>query len=286
METANTFSQRRTVQIPAGTLGYRDVGAGQPVVLLHGLVANAMAWRDVAPPLGERVRCIAPDWPLGAHTPALPEADLTLPGQARMVVDLLDALGLDDVVLIGNGYGGDIAQVVAANYADRVKALVLIATNAFGSDPWAVKALRWLSAPPGAGALQAIAMRSKFFQRLPITYGWVAKRPIPDGVMASYLTPLWTDRLVRRDFHRFLRGLSPRYLAECSPRLAAYDRPALVVWPTEERVFPHDGAVRLAEIMPNARLVSVDDSYSWIPEDQPEVLVEILRAFLDQLTSP
>jgi pimeloyl-ACP methyl ester carboxylesterase len=286
METSNTFSQRRTVQIPAGALGYREVGAGQPVVLIHGLVANAMAWRDVAPPLAERVRCIAPDWPLGAHTPALPQADLTLPGQARMVVDLLDALGLDDVVLVGNGYGGDIAQVVATDHPDRVKALVLIATNAFGSDPWAVKALRWLSAPPGAGALQAIAMRRTFFQRLPITYGWVAKRPIPDDVMASYLTPLWTDHLVRRDFHRFLRGLSPRYLAESSPRLADYDRPALVVWPTEERVFPHDGALRLTEIMPNARLVSVDDSYSWIPEDQPEVLVEHLRTFLDQLTSP
>ena len=286
METTNPFSRRRAVEIPAGTLGYREVGSGQPVVLLHGLVANALAWRGVAPRLGDRARCIAPDWPLGSHTPALPDADLTLPGQARIFVDLLDALGLDDVVLIGNGYGGDVAQVVTAEYPDRVKALVLMATNAFGSDPWAVKALRWLSAPPGAGGLQALAMRRRFFQRLPITNGWVAKRPIPDDVMTSYLTPLCTDRLVRRDFHRFLRGLSTRFLAEASPRLAAFDGPALVVWPTEERVFPHEGALRLAEIMPNARLVSVDDSYSWIPEDQPDLLVELLSAFLDEVARP
>nr|WP_090279544.1 alpha/beta hydrolase [Mycolicibacterium komanii]CRL75467.1 alpha/beta fold hydrolase [Mycolicibacterium komanii] len=283
MDTFAPLHHRRTVDIPAGTIGVREAGQGEPVLFIHGVVANGVAWRNVVRPLSRRARCIAPDWPLGSHQPALPSADLTLPGLARMVVDVLDALGLDEAVVVGNGYGGDIAQVVAAEYPHRVKALVLAATNAFDSDPAPTKVLRGLTAVRGAGKLQALAMRSRLMQRQWFTYGGVTKRAIPPDVMQSYLTPLWRDRLVRNDFRRFMAGLSPRYLAEYSPRLADFERPALLVWPTEERFFPAANTRRLAEIMGNARLVTVDDCYSWIPEDQPAVFADLLDDFLSAL---
>lgn len=285
MDTFAPLEHRHTVNIPAGAIGVREAGQGEPVLFIHGVVANGVAWRHVVRPLSRRARCIAPDWPLGSHQPAMPSADLTLPGLARMVVDVLDALGLEEAVVVGNGYGGDIAQVVAAEHSQRVKALVLAATNAFDSDPAPTKVLRRLTAIRGAGKLQALAMRSPLLQRRWFTYGGVTKRPIPPEVMESYLAPLWRDHLVRRDFRRFMGGLSPRYLAEHSPRLADFDRPALLVWPIEERFFPAENTRRLAEIMSNARLVTVDDSYSWIPEDQPAVFADLLDDFLSTLRS-
>lgn len=279
----NTLSSRRMVPLPCGPVGVREHGSGRPVVLLHGLVANGLVWRHVVGGLGDGFRCIAPDLALGSHSPAVPGADLTLPGLARTVIDLLDALGIEQAVLVGNGYGGDIAQVVAAEYPQRVEALVLIATNAFDSDPWPVKVLARLASLPGAGLLQSAAIGLKPVQRLRITYGGATKRPIPADVMAEYLRPLRTDPLVRKDFRRFLGGLSPAYLARYSPRLADYQRPALVVWPREERYFPAEGASRLAQTLPQAALEFIDDSYAWAPEDNPAPLVALLRDFLGRL---
>jgi pimeloyl-ACP methyl ester carboxylesterase len=280
----NKLSSRRLVQLPCGQVGVRECGSGRPVVFLHGLVANGLVWRHVVDGLadrfGDQIRCIAPDLALGSHTPAVPGADLTLPGLARTVIDLLDALDIEQAVLVGNGYGGDIAQVVAACHPQRVEALVLVATNAFDSDPWPVKVLSRLASLPGAGLLQSKAIGLKPVQRLRITYGGATKRPIPADIMAEYLRPLRSDPLVRKDFRRFLGGLSPAYLAEYSPRLAGYDRPALVVWPREERYFPAEGAPRLARTLPRATLKFIDDSYAWAPEDNPAPLVALLCEFL------
>ncbi|WP_166906118.1 alpha/beta fold hydrolase [Mycobacterium sp. DL440] len=282
----NTFSFRRIVPLPCGPVGVREYGDGRPVVLLHGLVANGLVWRHVVDGIGGGIRGIAPDLALGSHTPAVPGADLTLPGLARTVVDLLDALDIEQAVLVGNGYGGDIAQVVAACHPQRVEALVLVATNAFDSDPWPVKVLSKLASLPGAGPVQSKLIGLKPVQRLRITYGGATKRPIPADIMAEYLRPLRNDPLVRNDFRRFLSGLSPAYLAEYSPRLAGYDRPALVVWPREERYFPAEGASRLAQTLPQATLKFIDDSYAWVPEDNPAPLVSLLGEFLRRLDHP
>ncbi|KWX67950.1 alpha/beta fold hydrolase [Mycobacterium sp. NAZ190054] len=279
----DVLDERKLIQLSCGPVGVRECGDGLPVVLLHGLVANGLVWRHVAAGLQARLggtRCIAPDLALGSHTPALPGADLTLPGLARTVVELIDALDIGQAVVVGNGYGGDIAQVVAASAAERVRALVLVATNAFDSDPWTVRFLSRLSALPGAGLLQSRVLGFTPVQRLSVTYGGATKRPIPADVMAEYLRPLRTDPLVRRDLRRFLQGLSPSFLTEYSPRLAGYDRPALVVWPREERYFPAEGALRLAQTLPQATLEFIDDSYAWVPEDNPEPLTNLLCEFL------
>ncbi|CRZ18377.1 alpha/beta fold hydrolase [Mycolicibacterium neworleansense] len=279
----NTLNSRRLVTLPGGPVGVRETGTGRPVVLLHGLVANGLVWRHVAGGLGTGIRCIAPDLAMGSHTPAVPDADLSLPGLGRTVIELLDGLDIERAVLVGNGYGGDIAQVVAACYPERVEALVLVATNAFDSDPWPVKVLSRLASLPGAGLLQSKLIGVKPVQRLRITYGGATKRPIPAEIMAEYLRPLRTDPLVREDYRRFLEALSPAYLAEYSPRLADYDRPALVIWPREERYFPAEGAARLARTLPQATLEFIDDSYAWAPEDNPAPLVSLLRTFLGRV---
>ncbi|WP_175616252.1 alpha/beta fold hydrolase [Mycobacterium sp. GA-1841] len=280
----DTLSSRRLVELPYGPVGVRECGSGRPVVLVHGLVANGRVWRHVVdglvPGSGAGIRCIAPDLAMGSHTPALPGADVTMPGLARTVVDLLDALGIEQAVLVGNGYGGDIAQVAAVNHPERVEALVLVATNAFDSDPWPVKLLTKLAGLPGAGLLQSVGIGLKPVQRLRVTYGGATKRPIPPDIMAEYVGPLRSDPLVRNDFRRFLKGLSPDYLAKYSPLLAGYHRPALVVWPREERYFPAEGATRLARTLPNVRLEFVDDSYAWVPEDNPAPLIDLLQTFL------
>ncbi|WP_157909348.1 alpha/beta fold hydrolase [Acinetobacter piscicola] len=278
------FKTQKTIQLPCGAINLRENGKGYPVIFLHGIVTNSLVWRHVVAGLGSEVRCIVPDLPLGSHKSALPNTDLSIPGIAQIVVDLLDSLNIEHAVIVGNGYGGDIAQVIAAKYPERISGLVLIATNAFDSDPWTVKLLGKVAALLShAKILQTFALKSKIVQRLPIAYGGVTKRAIPQEIMVDYLSPLQCDPLVYKDLLRFFEELSPSYLAEYSPMLAEYKKPSLLIWPREEKFFPAEGAVRLAKTLPHCSLEIVDDAYAWVPEDNPNALVRLLTEFLDAM---
>src|SRR4249919_3636286 len=87
-----TTSSTATAQVPGGTIAYRDLGEGEPLVFVHGLLVDGRLWDGVAERLSERFRCLVPDWPLGSHRIAMDSgADLSPPGMARTIVAFMDA---------------------------------------------------------------------------------------------------------------------------------------------------------------------------------------------------
>src|SRR3954452_12948655 len=116
----------------AGLLEYREQGSGPPMVFAHGAGVNGDLWRKVAPALSDRARCIVPDLTLGGHTRPLDgEGDRSLFGQADILADLLEALELEDVTLVGNDTGGAISQALVTKRPERVGRLVLTSCDAF-----------------------------------------------------------------------------------------------------------------------------------------------------------
>jgi pimeloyl-ACP methyl ester carboxylesterase len=130
-----------TIDLPIGAVDYRVFGpdaAGAPaVVFVHGFLVNCTLWDPVAERLGaDGVRCIVPDWPLGAHRrPADPDAELSPVAVADAVVALLDSLDLHDVVLVGSDTGGGLCQLALRGEPDRVGGLVLTNCDAFEQFP-------------------------------------------------------------------------------------------------------------------------------------------------------
>ncbi|MGA9371740.1 MAG: alpha/beta fold hydrolase, partial [Solirubrobacterales bacterium] len=128
-----------TVELSAGTIQYETEGPpdARPVVCIHGYMMGASLWRPLGRLLAEHgLRCVAPTWPLGAHTePMRPESELTMEDLAAIVGEFLVALDLEDVVLLGNDTGGAIAQLVAVDHPERLGALVLTACDAFEHFP-------------------------------------------------------------------------------------------------------------------------------------------------------
>src|SRR5260370_40018962 len=108
-----------TIDINAGTIHYEATGPenGRPVVFVHGYMMGRQLWRQVSERLaGHGLRCIAPTCPLGAHPEALrPGAHRTITGVAGVDPDVLAALDLDAVVLVGNHTGGGVTQLVAVH---------------------------------------------------------------------------------------------------------------------------------------------------------------------------
>ena len=95
--------QRREIELPAGTIRYREAGEGKPVVFIHGYLVDGRLWGGVVDRLSDRCRCLAPDWPMGTQQVALkPDADLTPYGFASIVADFLEALDLTDVTIVGS----------------------------------------------------------------------------------------------------------------------------------------------------------------------------------------
>ena len=98
------------VTLKAGTIHYEKAGPpdGRPVVFVHGYSMGSSLWRPLSERLAARgLSCLAPTWPLGAHTEPMREgAELTMEGIAAIVGELLDVLALEDVVLVGNDTGG------------------------------------------------------------------------------------------------------------------------------------------------------------------------------------
>jgi pimeloyl-ACP methyl ester carboxylesterase len=265
-----------TVDLAHGTVRYSDEGEGRPVLFVHGILVNGLLWRRVTPRL-DGVRRIVPDWPLGSHgVPLKPGADLSPPGLARMIADFIDALGLDDVVLVANDTGGALAQLVATNHPERIGALVLTPCDAFDNFlPLLFRPLQAAARVPGALTAALTPLRVRAVRPLPLAFGWLRKHPIEDEVSDAYVAPYFDHAGVRRDLQKVLVGISRRHTLDAAERLGAFGKPALVVWATEDKVFPLDHGRRLAEIL-RARFVEVPDAYSFVPEDQPERLAALI----------
>lgn len=146
--------------------------------------------------------------------------------------------------------------------------------------PKAVAYLPWLARLPYSFRLVGKALRLRPLQRLPMTYGWATHRPIEPRIVDSYLSGLRTSAGVRRDFAGMLRAADPRDTMRAAELLRTFDRPALVAWAADDKFFPREHGRRLAELLPQGRFELVDDSRTFIPEDNPARLVELLREFL------
>lgn len=89
-----------------------------------------------------------------------------------------------------------------------------------------------------------------------------------------------TQRGVRRDVRRYVTGGRRRQMIEICERLRAFDGPALVVWAREDRLQRPENGRRLAGVLPDARLIELEDSYTLVMRDQPERLAEAIREFV------
>ncbi|MCP2348694.1 alpha/beta fold hydrolase [Nonomuraea roseoviolacea] len=273
----------KEIELSAGTIEYEDTGDGPVLVLLHGLMMDASLWDGVTAGLSVDHRCVTPTLPLGAHRRAMrPDADLSLPGMARLVAEFLDRLDLHDVTLVGNDTGGALVQLLMADGNARVRRVVLVSCDAFDNFPPGLTGKTLVltgKLPPWMFGLFMRQMRLRALRRLPIAFGWLTRRG--DAATARWTRPVMRQPAIRRDAVRTLRAAAAGkdLLIAAAGRLPAFDGPALVVWASEDRVMPPEHGRRLAGLLPRGRLVEVEDSYTLIPLDQPSRLARIVREF-------
>jgi pimeloyl-ACP methyl ester carboxylesterase len=279
---ADALGEGTELRLPQGTIRYHDTGSGPPLVFVHGALVNANHWRKVVAELASGFRCVTLDLPLGAHVqPMPPDADLAPPALADLIADAIEALELTEVTLIGNDTGGALCQLVVTRRPERIGRLVLTSCDAFDNfPPKVMQPAMPLMRLPGAISALLAPMRLASVRRRLMTAIRATKRPVDQQVVDSYALPPLESAAIRRDTKKLMVGVHKRYTLEAAERLPSFDRPALIAWSREDKFFPTKYAERLAELLPDARLEWIEDSYTFSPEDQPERLAELIAGFV------
>jgi pimeloyl-ACP methyl ester carboxylesterase len=267
-----------TIDINAGTIHYEATGPenGRPVVFVHGYMMGAELWRQVSARLGSRgLRCIAPTWPLGAHPqPLRPGADRTTTGVAGMVADVLAALDLDDVVLVGNDTGGVVTQLVAVHHPERLGALVLTSCDAFEHFPPPILKPVIMAAKTKALFRTAVqAMRAPVVRKR--AFDGLAHSNI-DDLTEIWVRPVLSDPAVAEDLRQFTLSMRTEVTTGVAARLPEFDRPTLIAWSGDDTFFELSDGERLAATIPNARLEVIDGARTFSMVDRPDRLAELL----------
>ena len=273
----------RSIEVPAGVIEYAEAGSGPPVVLLHGLLMDHTLWDRVLPLLPEGFRYLRPVLPLGAHRHAMnPGADLTLPGQVRIVADFLDALHLQDVTLVHTDWGGALF-LTARGLDHRVARQVILPCEAFDNFPPGLpgKMVALAVRLPGGLQLAARQLRVGWLRRLPLLYGQMARRPVPGELIRRWTEPVLSDPGIRRDLLAYCRGTFDKAaLTRDTEALRRFHGDVLVLWSPDNKVMPPAHGHRLAALMPRARYAEILDAYVLSMLDEPEAVAREMGTFL------
>ena len=269
-----------TVTLDAGTIHYDVTGPaeGRPVVFIHGYAMAASLWAPLGARLGARgLRCFAPTWPIGSHPePLRPGADRTLPGLAAIVDAFLAALGLDDVVLVGNDTGGLVAQMVAVAHPDRLGALVLTSCDAFEHFPPPVlKPLILASRTRLTFRAAMQPLRSAAARRR--AYGALSHSDV-DDLAAQWVKPALENPAIAEDLRVLTASMRQETSVAAAAGLGGFTRPALVAWSADDAFFPVEDGRRLATTLPNAQLHVIEGARTFAMLDQPDRLAELIGA--------
>ena len=272
-----------------GPLAWQSSGRGPALVFFAGALANHDLWRDVVVAIEGRYRCITIDLPLGAHPwPLSTGADRSATSLARLLLDCLELLAVEDATVVANDTAGGLLLLSLASghpALGRVGRLVL--TNCESYDQFPPDKLRKATAlcralPRLARALVRLQLRlqlrSPSVRRRGVST--VAASGLDDERAESFYGPAARDRQVAGDLVAAMAGFRPQLLIDAAEAIPRFDRPVLLIWGDACDFFPMAHARRLASDFPRATMVSVPGAKTWVPVDSPATVAGAIAEFV------
>ena len=269
----------RFAEVGGVRVHYQEAGdADAPVIILiHGFCASNFVWCDVIEPLADAgFRVVAPDLVGFGFTGKPSDGEYTIEAQARMIVGLLDGLGISRAILIGSSYGGAVSAVCALDYPERVERLVLVA--AVSNDDVKQMPLLRLAAAPLMGDLLSpvmIDIRHLVKRRMKKVYAANNGHLLDERRIAAHHTPLRAAS-THRAILCTLRRWSARRIEEEAARIR---QPVLLVWGAQDRDVPLKNGERLHQLIPHSRLFVFPHSGHLPQEERPEEFVAVVTDF-------
>ena len=281
---ASAASYRVTLEAPgqpAIGLHVEEVGAGPPLVLIHGLGASTFTWRHVVPALAKRHRVIAIDLPGFGRSDKPRDQAYSAASQAALVAAFLRKADLRSVTLIGHSFGGTVALLTALELngdQSRIARLVVIDAPALKQDFGDTAEL--LRTPGLPYAAVAVAP-PEIVARLLLRYVSASGRNVPEADIRGYAAPFY-DAGARHAFIATAQAILDANVSTMGARYRDIRQPTLLVWCRRDRIVPLATGRKLARRLPNARL-EILKACNHLPQDEvPLTLLGKLEAFLQR----
>ena len=257
----------------------RDEGPADdptPVVLLHGTGSSLHAWDGWVEALKETRRVIRFDLPGFGLTGPSPDGNYSIDNAIRLLIAMLDHLGIKRAVLGGNSLGGVIAWRTAVEYPARVERLILVDSGGY----------------PAASSSTPLGF---YLAKLP-TIDWMVRNTLPRTLVAQGLRHAYADQtkvtpelidqyrdLLRREGNRgaFIDRARQRRPATLSHRIAQLRLPTLIIWGGHDRMIPFEAAERFHHDIAGSKLVVFDDLGHVPQEEDPARTVVPVKQFLE-----
>ena len=275
-------AQRRFVDTPSGRIAYVEQGNGPVALFVHGVLVNGFLWRHQLAHLGRTRRCIALDLLAHGATVIEPTQDVSSTANATMLGQFLDALEIEQVVLVGNDSGGGMALIFAALHPQRVRSLTL--TDCDAHDNWppeAFKPFLALSASGGLrGALEAM-FSDKAFYRSAHALGPAYEHPaqVEDATIGMYLQPHLASAQRTHDLQRFLAAFDCSHTVAVEGALKTLQAQTLIVWGTDDVYFDVRWSHWLAGTIPGTRKrIEFEGARLFFPEERWQAFNRELQA--------
>ena len=250
-------------------LRFKEIGHGEPLLLLHGLFGQADNWFGVAPKLAEKFHVLMPDLRNHGHSPHHPEMDYPL--MAADVEKFLTSQNIESAHVIGHSMGGKVAMQFALDFPGRVKKLIVV-----DMAPRAYKRIH----EPIFAALLALDLDS-FQTRQQIEEALAPE--IPSLNLRRFLL----KNLGRDDRGKFfwkmnVRGVSENYsrLGELVAAKNPFGHPTLFISGGVSDYVAADDETRILELFPSASIKTIAAASHWVHADAPEEFVRLVLEFL------
>jgi pimeloyl-ACP methyl ester carboxylesterase len=295
MDIATFHASRRYADVKSGRIAYFEQGNGPVALFVHGVPLNGYHWRNIIDRVQHRRRCIAVDLMALGYSEIGSAQDVSFSAQARMLVEVMDALSVEEVDLIGNDSGGAIAQIFAAHHPERLTSLVL--TNCDVHDGWPPPQVLPIMEHARMGTLAPIfrpmldrpdLARERYArgESVPLFRSYTDPSVLTDEVIRLYLQPLLSSQRRIEAFQRYWLGFDNAHTVAIHSSLKALQVPTLIVWGLKDIFFDKKWAYWLKDTIPGARrVIEVADGRLFFPEDRPDTLAGPMLQFWDEVES-
>ena len=289
MDIAEFHASRRFADVKSGRIAYVEQGTGPVALFVHGVPLNGYHWRHVIEKVRHRRRCIAIDLMGLGYSEIAPAKDVSFDAQARMIAEVIDALHIDQIDLVGNDSGGAVAQIFAANCPERLRSLVL--TNCDVHDGWPPPQVLPLMERARNGTLAVVFQplldhpdlaRARFArgESVPMFRSFSDPSVLTDETIWVYLQPLLSSPRRIASFERYWLAFDNAQTVAIYESLKRLKAPTLIVWGLADIFFDVKWAYWLKDTIPGAtRLIEVPDGRLFFPEDRAASLIEPLLSF-------
>lgn len=266
------------VDVDGVRVHYQEAGDARApaMVLIHGFASSTLVWSKVFLKLAAAgFRVIALDM-LGYGYSAKPRTgEYTIDSQARLLMRLLDALGIPRAIVVGSSYGGAVAATCALDYPDRVEQLVLVGT-VNNNRPLAFMLMRLFGSPVFGDVVSPLLIGSRRLlrQRMKRVYdrhSWVLDERRVD---ARHL-PLRAAS-THRAIIRTVRGWDAERISRDAHLIT---QPTLLIWGETDREIPVADGERLHAEIPGSRLIVFSNCGHLPHEEYPEAFVDVVTDF-------